>query len=72
MCVCVCVCVCVVCAHIVCIFLMLHFELTKSTFCQKDDLASLNRGQEITIIGTMDIGSFTYILDAYIVENESE
>lgn len=41
-------------------------------YMSKDDLASLNRGQEITIIGTMDIGSFTYILDAYIVENESE
>lgn len=41
-------------------------------YMSKDDLASLNRGQEITIIGTMDIGSFTYILDAYIVESESE
>ena len=34
----------------------------------QDDLASLNRGDEITIIGTMDIGSFTYIYDAFIVE----
>lgn len=41
-------------------------------YLSTDDLVKLNDKDEITVVGTLDLGAFTYIMDASLIEINGE